>query len=146
MWQGSWSCSGQCLASWQGSGQGHGSQAVQAHHHLTSAHMPGGLQGAPGGSSHCRGQADTRLRRRTSAQERYLTPAPAECGRWAGRAGRAPHSAQLTAAPVLGWWRLVEVRGPGQLQLRRCVSQLTYIQDTHPGTDWAPSTVWVEPS
>ena len=52
---------------------------------------PGGLQG---GTSQCRGQADTRLRRRTSAQERYLTPAPAECG--GGRAGpggpRTPHS------------------------------------------------------
>ena len=49
-WRGSWSCSGQCLASWQGSGQGHGSQAVQAHHHLTSAHMPGGHQGGTRGS------------------------------------------------------------------------------------------------
>ena len=49
VWQGSWSSSGQCLASWQGSGQGHGSQAVQAHHHLTSAHMPGGHQGGSRG-------------------------------------------------------------------------------------------------
>ena len=54
----------------------------------------GVTRGSPGGHHQCRGQADTRLRRRTSAQERYLTPAPAECG--GGRAGpggpRTPHS------------------------------------------------------
>ena len=141
-WRGSWSCSGQCLASWQGSGQGHGSQAVQAHHHLTSAHMPGVTRGSPGGTrghqggtSQCTGQADTRLRRRTSAQERYLTPAPAECGgAAAGRAGRAPHPGQLTPAPELGWWRLVAgCCGARPAAAAACVTaQLTYIQDTHP--------------
>ena len=118
---------------------------ITSHLH-TCQGSPGGHQGAPGGhqggtrghqggTSQCTGQADTRLRRRTSAQERYLTPAPAECGgAAAGRAGRAPHSGQLTPAPELGWWRLVAgCCGARPAAAAACVTaQLTYIQDTHP--------------
>ena len=104
-------------------------------HARGSPGAPGGTRGHQGGTSQCTGQADTRLRRRTSAQERYLTPAPAECGgAAAGRAGRAPHPGQLTPAPELGWWRLVAgCCGARPAAAAACVTaQLTYIQDTHP--------------